>query len=139
MAEISSKTQQITGRAGEDAACAFLQSEGYTVLCRNYRAAHDEIDIIAETDQYIVFAEVKTRTERTVTRYGRPASAVTARKRRYLARAAEVYIKTHPSDKWYRFDVIEVWLSHDRVTGEGRYRFNHMKGVFGAGGRLGGL
>ena len=100
----------ITGTGGEDAACKFLEGEGYTVVCRNFRAAHDEIDIIAETERYIVFVEVKTRRYVPDSRYGRPSSAVGARKRACLARAAEAYIRSHPSSKFYRFDVVEVLI-----------------------------
>ncbi|MBE6621568.1 MAG: YraN family protein [Ruminococcaceae bacterium] len=132
----SKRTAKITGTAGENAACDFLVQNGYRILHRNYRVSHDEIDIIAENDQYIVFVEVKTRTQVANPAYGRPAAAVTAKKRFHLARAAEAYIKAHKSDKFYRFDVIEVLLCHDRVTGAGRYRLNHMKGVFGAKGRI---
>lgn len=126
----------ITGTGGEDAACKFLEGEGYTVVCRNFRAVHDEIDIIAETERYIVFVEVKTRRYVPYSRYGRPSSAVGARKRACLARAAEAYIRSHPSSKFYRFDVVEVLICSDRYTGEGSYKFNHMKGVFGARGRI---
>lgn len=127
---------KMTGDAGETAACDFLIQGGYTILHRNYRVAHDEIDIIAENDQYIVFVEVKTRTKVLHSAYGRPASAVTAKKRSCLARAAEAYIKSHRSTKFYRFDVIEVLLCHDSVTGCGYYDINHMKGVFGAQGKI---
>ncbi len=130
------KASAITGVAGEDAACGLLRQSGYGIRERNYRAAHDEIDIIAENDQYIVFVEVKTRTAVPHTAYGRPAAAVTAKKRARLARAAQAYIRSHPSTKFYRFDVVEVLLCHDPVTGEGSYRLNHMKGVFGAGGKI---
>ncbi len=129
-------TTNITGTAGETFACDFLVQNGYSILHRNYRVGHDEIDIIAENEKYIVFVEVKTRTEVARSAYGRPASAVTAKKRAHLARAAEAYIKSHRSTKFYRFDVIEVLLWHDRVTGDGGYRINHMKGVFGAGGKI---
>ena len=131
------RASDITGAAGENVACEYLKKNGYTVLCRNYRAAHDEIDIIAESDTYIVFVEVKTRTA-TVKKspYGRPAAAVNAKKRACLARAAEQYIRTHRSEKFYRFDVIEVLLCHQAVTGDGYYEINHMKGVFGAGGKI---
>ena len=132
----SNLTTNITGTAGETAACDFLVQNSYTILHRNYRVGHDEIDIIAENDKYIVFVEVKTRTKVVHSAYGRPASAVTAKKRAHLARAAEAYIKSHKSSKFYRFDVIEVLLCHDRVTGDGSYRINHMKGVFGAGGKI---
>lgn len=132
----SNLTTNITGTAGETAACDFLVQNSYTILHRNYRVGHEEIDIIAENDKYIVFVEVKTRTKVVHSAYGRPASAVTAKKRAHLARAAGAYIKSHKSSKFYRFDVIEVLLCHDRVTGDGSYRINHMKGVFGAGGKI---
>ena len=31
---------------------------------------------------------------------------------------------------------VEVLICSDRYTGEGSYKFNHMKGVFGARGRI---
>lgn len=125
------------GKAGETAACGFLTSQGYTILERNYRAGHNEIDIIAEKLPYIVFVEVKTRENRISSRYGRPAAAVTAKKRICLADAAQSYIKENPSkDRIYRFDVIEVLVCTEKNTGHGYYSFNHMKSVFGAGGKI---
>ena len=50
------------GRRGEDLAVAFLLEQGYRILQRNWREKTGEIDIIAETDEFIVFVEVKTRT-----------------------------------------------------------------------------
>ena len=127
---------RITGKAGEDEAARYLTENGYEILCRNYRAGHDEIDIIAFQAPYTVFVEVKSRTETRHPLYGRPSAAVTAKKRACLARAAEIYRRSHPSESFYRFDVIEILLCHDRLTGQGSYRVNHMKGVFGAGGRI---
>ncbi len=127
---------KITGRGGEDAACRFLESNGYSIICRNYRAGHDEIDIIAENSQYIVFVEVKTRTEVKRSSFGRPSNAVNYAKRKCLARAAERYRKSRESSKFYRFDVIEVLVCSDKNTGEGSYKINHMKGVFGASGKI---
>ena len=129
-------TSRITGSGGEDAACRFLQDEGYIILQRNYRAGHKEIDIIAENDKYIVFVEVKTRTEYKYNKYGRPSAAVGKRKRMFLAAAADKYIKSHSSSKMYRFDVIEVLVCSDKYDGHGSYKINHMKGVFGALGRI---
>ena len=54
----SNLTTNITGTAGEIAACDFLVQNSYTILHRNYRVGHEEIDIIAENDKYIVFVEV---------------------------------------------------------------------------------
>ncbi len=129
--------KKMTGDAGEEAACELLRNSGYAIVARNYRAAHGEIDIIAEDEKYIVFVEVKTRDEKNTVRYGSPHLAVTLKKRKNIVSAATVYRKMRQSEKFYRFDIIEVYLCHDPVTGAGSYRLNHMKGVFGAGGRVG--
>lgn len=129
-------TSKITGQGGENAACNFLEENGYKIIAKNVRIGCDEIDIIAETPQYIVFVEVKTRTERKSNVYGKPSSAVGMRKRRCLARAAEIYIKSHRTEKFHRFDVIEVLVCTDEKTGCGYYKINHMKGVFGACGKI---
>ena len=125
----------ITGVAGERVAADYLINNGYTIICRNYKPYNQEIDIIAQKDQYIVFVEVKTRRD-VKSAYGRPASAVNAKKRANLARAAQCFIKNFPSDKFYRFDIIEVLVCSDKNTGEGSYKLNHMKGVFGAKGKI---
>ena len=125
----------ITGVAGERVAEDYLKSNGYTVICRNYNPYNEETYIIAQNDQYSGFVEVKTSRD-VKDPFSRPAAAVTAKKRANLARAASCFIKNFPSDKFYRFDVIEVCVCSDRNTGEGSYKINHMKGVFGAKGRI---
>ena len=49
------------GRKGEDIACRFLESKGHTILERNWRYGHLEIDIISFDAEGIHFVEVKTR------------------------------------------------------------------------------
>ncbi|MDE7148814.1 MAG: YraN family protein, partial [Bacteroidales bacterium] len=53
----------LTGKRGEQAAKAYLEARGYTVLAMNYRAGHREIDLIAQTGDRLVFVEVKTRAQ----------------------------------------------------------------------------
>lgn len=48
------------GRLGEDLACRFLKSKGYSIFERNFRKKQGEIDIIAKKDSRIHFFEVKT-------------------------------------------------------------------------------
>ena len=48
------------GNYGEQKAADFLTNKGYRIIERNWRTRRGEIDIIAETDNVIVFAEVKT-------------------------------------------------------------------------------
>ena len=97
----------VVGEWGEAQAVAFLKANGFRVLGRNVRPArHDEIDIIAQHGQTLVFVEVKARRRED---FGRPARAVDSTKRRALNRAAAAYLRKagHP-DLFYRFDIIEV-------------------------------
>ena len=131
------KKKREIGFEGEDVACEFLESIGYDIIERNFLTRHGEIDIIAENEGYIVFAEVKTRNYFPNSQYGRPARAVDNEKRKNLLRAAKAFVK-YFGIKGYRlrFDVIEVYVSTDTVTKEHSFKVNHMKGVFGEGGRL---
>ena len=105
-------TTQI-GRFGEDLAAAHLIEHGFTITRRNYRAGRNEIDIIAENEQYILFVEVKSRSVLgldTPSHYGRPSRAVTYDKRERTLNAAGIYLRTHPTEKRARMDVIELYL-----------------------------
>ncbi|WP_134047728.1 YraN family protein [Mycobacteroides franklinii] len=96
------------GTRGEDLAADYLRGDGYTVLDRNWRCRHGEIDIIAARDELLVFVEVKTRTGHG---FGTPAEAVTYTKLRRLRRLAGIWLATQ-SGSWsaVRIDVIEVRL-----------------------------
>ena len=117
------------GAKGEEVCCQFLESIGFTVKERNFMAKHKEIDIIAENDRYIVFAEVKLRTiSESSSRFGRPALAVTKAKMKNIIFAAKAYLRANPSDKSPRFDVIEVYAEpvEDRI----KYRLKHIPSAF---------
>ena len=49
------------GRIGEDIACKYLEDMGHTILARNWRSGHLEIDIVSLAKDGIHFVEVKTR------------------------------------------------------------------------------
>lgn len=49
------------GRLGESLAAQFLESRGYAILARNYRAGRLELDLIAERGELLVAVEVKWR------------------------------------------------------------------------------
>ena len=101
------------GMTGEDVAAKFLEQNGYTVIERNYRSGHQEIDIIARDEQFLVFVEVKTRSCLIPQNmaYGRPASAVSATKQHHITTAARAYLRAHPDHNLQpRLDVIEVYL-----------------------------
>ncbi|MGD8718083.1 MAG: YraN family protein [Candidatus Zixiibacteriota bacterium] len=95
------------GRAGEDAAADFLRERGFRVVARNYHTTFGEIDIVAEKNGVLVFAEVKT---------GRAGSAVdpraafTSRKVARLYRAAMGFLERERpgEDVDLRFDFLAV-------------------------------
>ena len=104
------------GRYGEDAACAYLEQQGYRIVGRNVYAGGCEADILAENDTHFVFAEVKTRREYPAApdRFGRPANAVMETKRTHMLTMAKAYLREHPevlASRSPRLDVIEVYLS----------------------------
>ena len=105
------------GKAGEEFACRYLVSKGYTILHRNYRSGHLETDIICENETQILFVEVKARTDTgRPSRYGRPGSACHAKKRQNLILCAEEYLRKYHPNKKPRIDVIEVYLR--QISGE---------------------
>ena len=116
------------GAVGEVLAARFLREKGYRVLSSNFRCRQGEIDIIAETAGYIVFAEVKTR--RQDSRY-LPREAVTLSKQRKLIQTAALYLGRYPTDLQPRFDVIEVVT--DSVTGMKAVEINHIMGAYETG------
>lgn len=99
------------GKRGEALAAEYLASNGYTVKERNLRISHDEIDIIAEDEKYIVFVEVKARAQTNINRlYGRPAAAVDHTKKQNLLRSVGEYLRREHPNKQPRIDVIEVYF-----------------------------
>ena len=77
------------GRRGEDEACMYLVSQGHTILERNWRCGHLEIDVITLAGDGIHFVEVKSRM---VPVQGRPEEAVNAAKQRKIVAAARRYM-----------------------------------------------
>lgn len=119
------KTAKDIGTKGESIAANYLKKHGYRVIAKNFRSAHGEIDIIAESKNFLVFAEVKSRRDdpKRFSDYGLPCEAVNKTKQQHILYTARVYLETHPTDKAMRFDVLEVYLGeHARV--------NHIEDAF---------
>ncbi len=100
------------GTAGEDLAVRFLEEEGFSILHRNYRYGHGEIDIVAKEGNELVFVEVKTRRSST---WGEPEEAVTPAKRLQIRRVAEGYFDEHDIDEYpCRFDVVAITFKNGK-------------------------
>jgi putative endonuclease len=95
------------GRWGEDVAAAYLQQKGYTVVERDWKSGHRDLDIIAlnEKRDTLVFVEVKARRNQLFTD---PIDAVNYQKIHNLQLAANHYVKYRRIDLDIRFDIITV-------------------------------
>jgi len=102
------------GDRGEDAAAAYLERAGMTIVERNWRCSIGEIDIVALEGTTLVLCEVKTR--RTASK-GSPEDAVTPAKQRRYARLANAYVAYGGlTETLVRFDVIALLvISEDRA------------------------
>jgi putative endonuclease len=121
--------RQQFGRAAEEVAARHLQRRGWRVLGRNVRVGRGELDIIARRGDVLAFVEVKARRSDT---FGSPEDAVSPRKRRQVARLAELWLAARP---WalervadVRFDIVAV----DATTVPATVR--HLPGAFSGNG-----
>lgn len=104
MADPTRRTpKQVTGDAGESRAAAWLRGLGYVVLGRNVQVGRDELDLICEDGDVVVFVEVRARA-RTVD----ALESVTPAKQRRVARAAARWLGPRVNQRYVRFDVVTV-------------------------------
>lgn len=109
--------RQTLGRKGEDMVCDFLRDRGHTILERNYRSGHLEIDIISFDAGGIHFVEVKTRR---LSIQAPPQENVNLGKQQKIARAAMRFLKTKKGlpygDHECFFDVAAVTFDRDNAS-----------------------
>lgn len=109
------------GPEGEELAAGYLVSKGYKILERNWIRGRNEIDIIAKGEGFIVFVEVKTRTEDFL---DEPVNSVTRNKQNSIIFAAEGYMRRLGYDMECRFDVITIVLKKND------YSIEHIPDAF---------
>lgn len=101
--------RQVTGKKGEDVACDLLAGRGHTILERNHRVGHLEIDIVSVSADGIHFVEVKARRESI---QAPPQDNVDHVKQRRIAAAAKGYLRSRKGLPFNgcecHFDVIAV-------------------------------
>jgi putative endonuclease len=127
------------GRLGEELAAAHLERLGFTVLARNVRTRHGEIDLIVFDGRTLVFAEVKTRRtrrgRRTPPGHDDPLASLRPRQRIRLRRLALAWLSTdrsrtgsgaRPTAESIRFDALGVVVdAQDRLL-----RLDHLEGAW---------
>jgi putative endonuclease len=126
------------GRLGEELAAAHLERLGFTILARNVRTRHGEIDLIVFDGSTLVFAEVKTLRAR----HGRyedrahcdPLASLRPRQRARLRRLALAWLSSgrsrtgarRPTATTIRFDALGVTVdARDRLL-----RLEHLEGAW---------
>lgn len=102
------------GRQGENAAATTLELRGWDILCRNFHAGKQELDIVARNQGILHFVEVKTRRMR---QGSFPATAVNLQKRHNIINAAKQYLREiGKPDVVYQYDVVEVLTSNGKIV-----------------------
>jgi putative endonuclease len=109
------------GKLGEELALEYLRRKGYTIMATNWRAGHNEIDIVARDKDVLVIVEVKSRRSNV---FAEPEYAVNLEKQRSLIRAANAYIFRNNVQEETRFDIIAIILKDDQP------QINHLVDAF---------
>lgn len=116
------------GRAGEEAAAAYLSARGYEVVARNQRTPAGELDLICRRRFQVVVVEVKARSS---AEFGSPLEAIGRRKARRLRAAAVWWLSARG---WLpcslRFDAVAVELDAEGLPCD----VEHVEDVIGGGG-----
>jgi putative endonuclease len=96
-----------TGNKAEAMAAKFLLNKGYEVLYQNYTLGKGEIDIVVLKEGWLVFVEVRARSEIT---HGFPEQTISKNKAGLIIKTAENYIYEHDWHGNVRFDIIAITL-----------------------------
>lgn len=112
----------LLGRKGEEIAKKFLLDNSYQLIDQNFKFKNGEIDLIVKKDEYLVFVEVKARTN---TQYGNPEYSITKKKKAAIYRTAEYYLfKKELENVDCRIDVITILFDSN-----GYFKLNHYINV----------
>lgn len=93
------------GRKGEDLALEYLQKRGMSIVARNWRCGHKELDLIADDGLFLRIVEVRTLCYPNVRP---PAESIGPMKRRKIMAAARRFVAEHGIINEVAFDIVSV-------------------------------
>lgn len=105
-----------TGRRGELAAAEHLEGLGWSIIARNVRTRHGEIDLVCRAPEALVFIEVKTLRSRDPQAAERALESIGPRKRLQVRRLARDWLADNrppPGCGELRFDAIGIAIGPD--------------------------
>lgn len=111
-----------TGERGEALAARYLETQGLTVLSKNWRCPEGELDLVLTDGTTLVVCEVKTRT---TDNYGPPAEAVDEAKAARIRRLTRRWRADHGvSHVPTRYDVVSILWPPGETP-----KVSHLRGV----------
>ena len=107
------------GVYGERLAKEYLKASGYKILEQNFISRFGEIDIIATSERFLCFVEVKTRSSSLNLATG--FESISPQKQQRIIKSAEYYLATHArfvekADLQPRFDCMEINVDENDVN-----------------------
>lgn len=95
------------GGEAENKALVFLETQGFSLIARNFLTPLGEIDLIGQIADVLIFVEVKARKS---AQFGSALEMVTKAKQIKVRKTAQVFLQQHPHYQYAecRFDVIGI-------------------------------
>lgn len=120
---MNGKSRIEQGQLAEQQASEYLNRQGLKLVESNYRCRSGEIDLIMQSDNTLVFVEVRFRSDSS---FGGAAASVDRHKQQKLLVAAQHYLQKHRAfNRPCRFDVVAVLPGKD-----GELKFEWIKNAF---------
>lgn len=103
------------GRASEGTAKQYLEQKGFEWIESNFEVDIGEIDLIMQDDDWLVFVEVKYKSDDLM---GRPEEMIGKRKLAQVRRVAEIYLLLNPiiRRKFYKYRIDAVCILGDTIN-----------------------
>ncbi len=106
------------GERGEEVACDLLKRCGYTILERNYRIGHFEVDIIAQKGGFLHIIEVKSLFSYNNFQGVNPIEKVNKEKQKRIINIASGYLKRNRLKLEVCFDIISIIFDYQSCRTE---------------------
>ena len=99
--------KKIIGQSAENLAAKYLKKQGLALISKNYTTKFAEIDLIMQSNDTIIFVEVRYKTNDD---FGDAASSVNKYKQKKIIRGTKEFIVKNPQFGHYniRFDVVAI-------------------------------